>query len=287
MKRVLHIVAILGIVLPMFTSCKAISEFFEKGEAVARVGDSKLMMEDLQKVIPNGISEEDSIILARQYINSWALDLVFMDVAESQLSSAELDVSKEVEAYRRALLKYRYEQLYINQRLDTLVSDDQIQEFYERNQDRFILPRPVLKARFMSISSQSPMLNVIKQKMSSNEISDVMMADSLAYSAAYKFVTWDDAWIDAITLAREFGVESASVMSSLKKGWIERTDSTGMMSVAYISEMVSAGKLAPHEYSIPLIKDMIISARKQVLISTLEQDLLNDARESGKFEILR
>ena len=271
----------------MFTSCKAISEFFEKGEAVARVGDSKLMMEDLQKVIPNGISEEDSIILARQYINSWALDLVFMDVAESQLSSAELDVSKEVEAYRRALLKYRYEQLYINQRLDTLVSDDQIQEFYERNQDRFILPRPVLKARFMSISSQSPMLNVIKQKMSSNEISDVMMADSLAYSAAYKFVTWDDAWIDAITLAREFGVESASVMSSLKKGWIERTDSTGMMSVAYISEMVSAGKLAPHEYSIPLIKDMIISARKQVLISTLEQDLLNDARESGKFEILR
>ena len=287
MRRIAHIAILLGIVLPMLASCKAISDFLDKGEVVAQVGETKLMMEELQKIIPNGISPEDSIILARQYINSWALDHIFLDVAESQLSSAELDVSKELDSYRRSLLKYRYEQLYVNQRLDTLVLDDQIQEFYAQHPDRFSLQRPVVKARFLSISEKSPVLKMIKKKMSSDDAADLIEADSLAFSSAYKFTTWNDAWIDASTLAREFGSESASVMASVRKGWIERTDTLGVMSIAFVTELIPAGKIAPLEYSAPFIRDMIISARKQSLIATLEQDLLKDARESGKFEILK
>ena len=158
MRRIVHIITVIGIVLPMFASCKAISDFLDNGEVVARVGDAKLMMEDLKKVIPQGISSGDSAALAKQYINSWSLDHVYMEVAESQLSEAERDVSQELETYRRSLLKYRYEQLYVNQRLDTLVSEDQIQEFYERHSDRFVLKYPIVKARFMSIPSDTPNL---------------------------------------------------------------------------------------------------------------------------------
>ena len=287
MRRIAHIAILLGIVLPMFASCKAISDFLDKGEVVAKVGDRKLLMADLQKVIPNGISQEDSIAFARQYINSWALDQVFLDVAESQLSASEQDVSKELEAYRRALLKYRYEQLYVNQRLDTLVLEEQIQDFYDQHPERFVLQRPVVKARFMSIPAQSPVLKMIRKKMSSDDMEDVMEADSMAYSAAYRFNIWNDEWIDAMTLAKEFGAESSSVLASVKKGWIERTDTAGVMSVAYVSEIVPAGKMSPREYCAPFIKDMIISVRKQELVSTLERDLLRDARESGKFEILK
>ena len=165
MKRIAYIVAIFGIVLPMFASCKTISDFLDKGEVVAKVGDVKLKMEDLQKVIPNGISADDSVAFARQYINSWALDQVFLNVAESQLSPAELDVSKELEDYRKSLLKYRYEQLFVNERLDTAVSEDKVQQYYDEHSDEFVLERPVVKARFLSISSKSPMKDKIKKKM--------------------------------------------------------------------------------------------------------------------------
>ena len=245
------------------------------------------MMEELQKVIPNGISPEDSTILAKQYINSWAMDHVYMEVAESQLSEAERDVSQELETYRRSLLKYRYEQLFVNQRLDTLVSEEQINEFYDKHQDRFVLKQPVVKARFMSIKSDSPNLKMIQKKMASEDAMDVMEADSMAYLSAFKFATWENTWIEASQLAKEFGAESASVMSSMKKGWIERTDTNDIKSIAYISEIKTAGQMAPIEYSAPFIKDMIISARKQTLISTLEQDLMIDARENGKLEILK
>lgn len=278
---------VFGIVLLMLSSCKAISDFLEKGEVVARVGDAKLMMEELQKAIPNGISPEDSVIYARQYINSWALDQVVMDVALRQLSAEERDVTDELEAYRRSLLKYRYEQLYVNQRLDTLVTEDQIDDYYMNNSERLLLKGPIVKARFMSIPSDSPMLKTIKKKMSSAKMADLIDADSLAYSAAYKFTTWDEAWIDASLFAREFGIESSSVLASLRPGWVERTDTLGVMSIGYVTDIMGPGKKAPQEYCTPMIKDMIISARKHELLTTLEQDLLNDARENGKFEILK
>ncbi len=271
----------------MFASCKAISDFLDDGEIVARVGEAKLMMEELQKVIPNGISPDDSSLLAKQYISSWALDHVYMEVAENQLSESERDVSQELETYRRSLLKYRYEQLFVNQRLDTLVSEEQINDFYEKNSERFVLKQAIVKARFMSLPADSPNLKMIQKKMESDDPADVMEADSMAYLSAFKFATWDDAWIDAATLAKEFGAESSSVIATMKKGWVERIDTNNVKSLAYILDITPSGKMAPVEYSAPFIKDMIISARKQTLLSTLEQDLMKDARESGKFEIFR
>ena len=287
MMQIARITVIMGIVLSVLTSCKTISDFLDKGEVVARVGESELMMDEILKVIPNGISADDSLVLAKQYIDNWVLDHVFLEVAESQLSPSELDVSVELESYRRSLLKYRYEQLYVNQRIDTLVSEDQIQEFYELHPDRFVLSRPVVKARFLSIQAESPTLKMIKKKMSSDDASEIMEADSMAFSSALKFTTWEDAWVDIAVLAKEFGADASFVMASAKQGWIEKTDTSGIMNVAFVADMIPAGKMAPQEYSAALIKDMIISARKQKLLKNLEWDLLEDARKNGKFEILK
>lgn len=276
---------IFGIVLPMLASCKAISEFFDKEEVVAEVGQAKLRKSELDRVIPAGLPAEDSVRLARQYINTWALDQVFLTVAEQQLSKSEKDVTRELEAYRTSLLKYRYEQLYVNERLDTAVSDDAVQEYYEAHSSKFILQRPVVKARFLSISEDSPMLKTIRKKMSSDEVEDIFEADSLAFSSAFKFTTWNNEWIDAAVMAREFGQDYASVLSGVSKGWNERTDTSGVVNAAYVTEIVPKGALSPLEYSTPFIKDMIISARKQALVSALEHDLLEDARVNGKFVI--
>ncbi|MBQ3249599.1 MAG: hypothetical protein IJB05_00485 [Bacteroidales bacterium] len=285
MKRIIHMTLIFGIVLPMLASCKAISEFFDKEEVVAEVGQAKLRKSELDRVVPAGLPAEDSVRLARQYINTWALDQVFLNVAEQQLSKSEKDVTRELEAYRTSLLKYRYEQLYVNERLDTAVSDDAVQEYYEAHSSKFILQRPVVKARFLSISEDSPMLKTIRKKMSSDEVEDIIEADSLAFSSAFKFTTWNNEWIDAAVMAREFGQDYASVLSGVSKGWNERTDTSGVVNAAYVTEIVPKGAMSPLEYSTPFIKDMIISARKQALVSALEHDLLEDARVNGKFVI--
>ncbi len=274
------------IVLSALMSCRAISSFLHNGDAVAEVGTEKLYRSELNRLIPKGIAKEDSIRLARQYINSWALDQVFLNVAEEQLSKEEKDVTKELEDYRKSLLKYRYEQLYVNERLDTAVSDDMVEQYYENNKDKFILQRPVVKARYLRISKDSPTLAKIKKKMASDEAQDLIDADSLAYSSALEFSTWGNNWIDIAALAMEFPLDHVSLTMSIRNKWVERVDTTGIMSLAFISEMVNDGAFAPLEYCTPAIKDMIISSRKQALITALEQDLLNDARQTGQFVII-
>ena len=285
MKRLLNIIAAIIIVLPSLSSCRAISSFLKGGDVVAEVGSEKLYRSDLDAVIPKGVSQEDSVYLAKQYINTWATELVYLGIAEQQLSKTEKDVTKELEDYRKSLLKYRYEQLYVNERLDTAVSDDLVEEYYNAHQDKFVLSRPLVKARFLSISDDSPAKEQIRKRMSSDEVEDLIEADSLAYSSAYKFTTWSDAWVDVTVLAREYSMNYETMLSQMKNKWIEQVDTLGVARIAYIKDVMKKGEVAPIEYSAPSIKDIIISARKQTLISTLEQDLLNDARENGKFVI--
>lgn len=282
MKRNIYIAIFVLVLMP---GCKMIQSFLHNDDVVAEVGQHKLYRQDINQVVPKGVSPEDSASMAIQYINAWASDIVFMELAEKQLSKEDRDVSRELEDYRKSLLKYRYEKLFVNERLDTAVSVETIEQYYEVHRDKFVLRRPVVKARFLSISKDSPMLAQIKAKMSSSEVSDLEEADSLAYSAAMKYMVWNNEWIDASVLAREFSSDYVSVFSSVKGKWVEMTDTTGVTNVAYIVDITPKGQFAPIDYCSEEIKDIILSSRKQSLATKLERDLLNEARENGSFVI--
>lgn len=273
-------------------SCKVTRQFQDaaaelfRGEVVARVGNHKLYRSQLQDYIPAGVSAEDSASLARQWINAWAEDLLMLDMAEEQLSDADKDVNKELEEYRRTLLKYRYEQLYINQRLDTLITEEEIASYYAANQDRFRLERPLIKARYMVISAEARSLKTLKHLMSSEDELEVMEADSLGAYAAIKYTDAADTWMDAITLAQEMGTDYRSLISSVKNHFAEIEDMNGsILRIAYIADMVPEGKPAPIEYVTERIRDIILSSRKHKLETELEQNLLEDASRNQKFVI--
>lgn len=275
--------------LAAVASCKSAGRFQEaaqelfRGEVVARAGDHKLHRGELEKFIPAGVSPEDSANLAARYIKAWAEDLLMVDMAEAQLSASEKDVSKELEQYRRSLLKYRYEQLYINQRLDTLVTEAEIEEYYAGNASRFILERPVIKARYLIIPADSRLLKRIKSMMSSADDTEVTEAEQLAYTAAIKYVDMSDTWMDAITLGQELSVDYKTLIGSIKNGFSEIKDDSGNLHLAYIVDMIPAGKTAPLEYCRERISDLVLSARRHNLQVALEESLLEDARKNNKF----
>ena len=256
------------------------------GDAVvARVGEHRLMRSELAAYIPAGVSSEDSLALAQSYIKSWAEELIFLDMAEKHLSAEEKDVTKDLEDYRRTLLKFRYEERYINDRLDTLISDEEVRNYYRAHMDKFIVDRPLLKVRYMIIPADSRSLKTIKELMSSDDAMDAIAADSLAFTAALRYVDGSDAWMDAIILARELGTDEVSMMSALRNRTIEFKGDDGLLRVAYVVDMVQKGSPAPLDYCEERIKDVLLSARKHELVGGLERDLLNDALAKGKFVI--
>ena len=87
-------------------------------------------------------------------------------------------MSKELDAYRQSLLRYRFEQRYIAERLDTSVTDKEVEDYYDSHKDNFKLERPVLKARFMKIAKASPNLQKIRKLMSSEDVGIFLQSET-------------------------------------------------------------------------------------------------------------
>ena len=266
-------------------SCEVLSNWIHDDGVVARVGRHKLTLSQVEEIIPDGTSPEDSLNLALQYINSWASELLFSEVAAAQLTKTEQDVSRELEDYRHSLLKYRYEQRYLNERLDTVVSRNQIEQYYETHKDLFVLERPIVKSRFLYIMQESPYLEVLKGKMSSKDYEDVSQADSLAYSSALKYEDRSDRWIDMVAFARDFGTDYGTLLARRDRDGFIELPGEGDVKIGYICDLLPAGRPAPLEYCEDRIKEIIISNRRRDLLTTLEQDLLEDALNKKNFVI--
>lgn len=266
-------------------SCRAVSDLIHDGDVAASVGSHRLYRDSLVARIPRGLSSEDSLVVANQYIMAWATEQLYLDVAGEQLSKEEKDVTRELEAYRSSLIKYRYEQRYVNERLDTTVSITEIEQYYEAHKDLFVLEVPVLKARFLDIMQDSPHKDLLVRRMSSDDYDDLVEADSLAYRYALRYADYSEDWIDAVALAGEFGTDYGTMLSCRKGSYIEMPQQGGDVKVAYVISILKAGTIAPLDYSEDRIRDIIISSRKRSLLSTLEQDLLEDALSSDKLKI--
>ncbi|MCQ2179544.1 MAG: hypothetical protein MJY91_05540 [Bacteroidales bacterium] len=266
-------------------ACNTISSIIHDDEVVARVGQEKLYLSQVEQYIPEFVSAEDSLKLVRQYINSWATEILYQQVAQEQLSEAEMDVTAELEDYRKSLLKFRYEQRYIGERLDTLVTMEQKEEYYNTHQELFQLDRPILRVRFLDIAKNSPSKEKIVKLMSSKEYEDNVQAAELASSAALKYFDSTDRWTDAIVLAREFGTDYSDMLAAMRGNIIkiEPEDRPDVL-IAYVAEIRKNG-VAPMEYVEDHICDYILSARKQELLTSLEQDLLDDALDHKTFVI--
>ena len=252
-------------------------------EVVARAGEHKLFRSELEKLIPGGITPEDSTSLARQYIYTWAKDLLFLDMADEQLSKAEKDVSKELEEYRRSLLKYRYTQHYVSERLDTLITEEEKRAYYEAHSDKFLLDKPLMRCRILLIPNTSKSLKAIQKKMRSDQDEDLAEAEELCKMAAIRYADLSDSWIDATQLSRELEMDPDAVLSALRKGNVEWEDDGDVLHYAYIVENVKEGKAAPFEYVSDRVGDIILNIRKHALTTALERDLLERARTNGQF----
>ena len=276
------------IVLLAMTSCETVTSFVRElryGQVVAKVGSHRLYASELASYIPDSASPEDSTRLALQYINTWASDQLFTDVAERELSKSEKNVDSELEDYRHSLLKYRYEQKYVNQRLDTAVTKAQIEKYYDDHAENFKLSLPIAKAVYMNISADSPNLEIIKKKMRSDKPEARIEADSIAFSSAFRYTDFGDRWVDLVKRSREVGTDYGTLLSQVRDGYAELPDGNGNLNIVYFFSLMRAGQTGPVEYFEEQIRDIILSTRKQALLSRLERDLIENARNQENFVI--
>ena len=279
MRKALLIITFLAAI----SSCRLYDRLF-KGDVVARAGRDVLYESDVEALNITGFSAEDSARIVERYIMSWAKNRLLLDMAESQLSKADRDVEAQLEEYRQQLLVYRYEQKYVEQRLDTVVSEQEYLDFYEANPASFVAHVPLMKGWYIKMSDNSPNLNPVKSLYRSRIEEDMDRLEQLCYTSAEKYYFFED-WVGLDAVVEGTGLDVQELARVLENRSYLEKDFLGYTYLISVDDYVPAGSLAPYEYCRERIRNHILNRRKQALVTSLERNLLNDAIVSEKFVI--
>ncbi|MFM8449668.1 MAG: hypothetical protein ACKOAY_06145 [Haliscomenobacter sp.] len=137
-------------------SCSLFAHKEKPGDQLlARVYGRELYLSEMEGMFPPATSSSDSALIISAYIQRWAREALLLNEAENNLPRG-LKVDELVQDYRESLIKNNYEQVLVEQLLDTLISDEELQAFYEQNKEQYQLDRPIIRCQFIKIAANAP-----------------------------------------------------------------------------------------------------------------------------------
>ena len=280
MKRLL--IYLFGLIV--VPSCSLI-DFFTDKDVVAEVGKEELTLSDLEKIIPKDLSKEDSIVLANQYITSWAKRMLLYSKAQEELSNEDKNVDQQLQEYKMQLLIFRYQDKYLMERLDTTVSDEEGQEYYNRHKDLFVSQDGAARGRYLVINRDSRNLPAIIRAAKGRNEEDVQAFEELASAFAVRYEDFSDAWITLPDLSREMGCGFVELKERISASDMVEINDSLYTKLFVAIEKVLPGKVAPYDYSRRKVREIFLGRRKQELIKTLEEEIYTEALNNKDLKI--
>src|ERR1051325_8835496 len=177
----------------MMVSCGG-SERTTNEKPLARVGDAYLYPSDI-KDMASGSSKEDSVKKVSGYINNWIHETLLLQKAESNLTDEKKKFDKMVEDYRKSLITYEYESELVNQKLDTLVGEEEIGQYYEENKTNFELKDNIIKVIYVKVRKKAPKVEKIKDWYRSNDTKDMDALAGYCHQYAENFYLDENNWL--------------------------------------------------------------------------------------------
>jgi hypothetical protein len=287
LKRVLAMnkVLILLLILTATASCSN-SRSDPKRIAVARAGDAFLYLDQIPKLVQPGTSAADSTAIVHNYINSWAKkEFIFQKAEENLSEDLKNEIDSQLEETRSNLVIYQYQRQMMLERMDTVISEAELEKYYSENQKSFFLSSNIIKALFIKLPFETPNLNRIRLLSRSNEQDDLQELESICYQFADKFDDFNEEWVPFDRLSVELPQEIQNEESFLRRTtFYEATDSTDIFFIT-IRDYKLRSTAAPYEYVRDDIKRIIWNNRRIEFIQSLENGIYNDALKENGFTI--
>ena len=270
-----------------FTSCE-LSIKNSENDAVARVNDIYLNIEDIDKSLFLDLNKKDSLFQIQNIVNDWATSKLLEDGALLNLSSRQQqEFEKLIKKYRSDLYTSAYIEALVKKNLDTIILDYQFEKIYNQNKELFVLKEDLIKLRYINHEVNMPNASEIKRRFKRFNNEDQAVLDTISIQFNSFFLN-DSVWIKSDDVVKKINPLNKGFNKLLLKklNFIQLKDSLGLYLIQ-INNIANAGEEAPISYVIPTIKQIILNRRKLKLVNQLKSEIVNDAIKNKKFEIYR
>lgn len=250
---------------------------------VAEVYGHELTRAEVEAVVPEGLAPEDSAVIADNYVNQWIQQMVVLEQARRKVNK---DFSEELQNYKNSLLTYEYEQQVVGEVLDTHVTEKELGEYYNANQQCFTLQTSIVRAVYVKFPKGSPSVAQVKKLMSRASLTDKDM-DQIQREAAlhgedYSFDM--DNWIPFYKLQSQVPIITYNEELYLKNNRNIVIEDSSSVYVVRILEYKLDEEMSPLSFERENIREMILNERRLDIIKDKQRDLLQEAKDKGKIK---
>jgi len=260
----------------------------QEPEAIARVGEVYLYKSDIKDLVPKGTSKSDSIAIVKSYIDRWATQKILYNAAEYNLSNNQMESFTDlINQYKIDLYTKAYLEELVKQQIDTVVTETQINSYYDLNKQYFKNSSELIKLRYINLVKENQKLDKIKSKFSSftkNERKDLQEQAIQFKSYAFN----DSMWVDINQVYEKLPFINVNNKEQYMVPGLnfQYPDSTSVWLVK-VNNVLSKNEATPLQFLRPTIKQVIINNRKLELVKTIEKEITNDAIKNNKYEIYK
>ncbi len=249
---------------------------------LARVYDQELRLSDMEGMIPEGMTGEDSLLIIQAFAQNWIKEAVLLHEAERHIPE-DLDIDKLVEDYRASLIRNSYENMLVEQMLDSTVTAEELHQFYEANKEQYKLETPIIRCHFIKVRKNTPGLNQATNWWNSQSEADYARLRNWARQNAELYRLDDKSWykVEEIAAFMPKGILTIDNVNS-RRDFIQRDDEYQYF--FRVLELVSRPETAPLAYIEEQARKVILHKRKSQLLEDVRNNILDEALKEGEVE---
>jgi len=270
----------IGLVALVSVAC--VSNGTAEPDVLAELGNKKLLVEDIADHLPKAgqMDAADSISLVHRLVRQWAENELFVEAAEFNLQTELADFNELVKQYRNDLLKHAYIDGYVRQHLDTTITPEQIQEYYDQNLSNFELKESIVQAFYAAAPLKAQKTQEAKRWFLSDRYQDKYL------DWAEVFVTkqsnyGDSAWVPMMDFLDEIPLESTNPYNYLNRRKRFTCEDTALVYFVQVNALRIKDSYSPLPYVEERIKKVLLNKRRLTLIEQIEDNIIEHAIEEG------
>lgn len=281
-QLVMRITCLGLLIIFLCMSCK--EEHDHKGRTpLVELDGNFLYAEDVQSVLPLGLSGEDSVAFVQRYIRNWVEETLLYEKAQSNIPDND-ELNRQVESYRKSLIMHTYQQALIHQKLSEDISEEELLDYYQKNQALFKVERPLMKGLFIKVPLTAPKVANVRRWYQQENRDAVEQLEKYSFQHAVKYEYFYDRWkpvaevLDLIPLKEQDAEEYLN-----KKRHVELKD-TAFYYFLNVSDFLPVGEQAPFDLVHNRVKDMLLNVKQVQYMKQVKDDLYQRAVKRDKIK---
>lgn len=277
-------IALFSLLVLLVAACSTpVKETNEGDILLAQVHNKKLHVSDMPGMFPKGATASDSVLIIDNYVRRWVRDAVLMHEAEKNVPQ-DLNIDKLVRDYRASLIRHNYEDMLVNSQLDSVVTEIELTDYYEKHKQQFQLEAPVMRCLFLKFPSNHSQKRKVQDWWANADSTSFELLQSWSKTNAPVSYLNDSLWYKVSEIA-----------SYLPKGTITednvaakkdfRQDDGEYTYYFKMMELVKRREIPPLSYVEGQVRKHILHRRQNKLLEDLKESMFSREMSNNNIQI--